>query len=85
MNKTTLVCAIYFASGGPSMAQEYHGGLGNFFCGPAYNMSSSLENGLATSSLLGDNLALNTATFAYGGAGYSFRPKGFVLGGSGFF
>ena len=67
-----------------SRAQDIHGGLGNFFSGAVYNNSSSLQTDLSSGELLGDNLELNKLVFSYGGAGYSVRPRGFVLGGSGY-
>lgn len=85
MYKAIVTSVVCITSLSPAISQEYHGGLGNFFYGPVYNSSSSLEKGLGSNELLGNNLKLNVAAFSYGGAGYSIRRKGAVLGGSGYF
>lgn len=68
----------------PANAQIHHGGFGNFFIGPVYSSSSSLQKDLNSDKLINGNLQLNTITWSYGGAGYSVRPKGIVIGGSGY-
>jgi len=84
LNKTWLVIAIFLYLPFTIMAQYNQGGFGNFFIGPHYNLSSSFQNELNSDKLIGGGLQLNTITLAYGGAGYSVRPKGVVIGGSGY-
>ena len=79
-----ILILIYVVSIGPAKAQIHHGGFGNFFIGPAYNLSTSLQKDLNSVELIDGNLQLNAITRTYGGAGYSIRPKGIVIGGSGY-
>jgi len=79
-----IIILSYIISIYPAKAQIHHGGFGNFFIGPLYNLSSSLQKDLNSVELIDGNLQLNTITWSYGGAGYSIRPKGIVIGGSGY-
>ena len=79
-----ILVLLYIISISPAEAQIYHGGFGNFFIGAVYNLSSSLQKDLNSVELIHGNLQLNTITWTYGGAGYSIRPKGIVIGGSGY-
>ena len=82
--RSWIIILSYIISIYPAKAQIHHGGFGNFFIGPLYNLSSSLQKDLNSVELIDGNLQLNTITWSYGGAGYSIRPKGIVIGGSGY-
>jgi len=79
-----LILLLNFSLIISSSAQSLHGGFGNFFIGQVYNLSPSLEKSLKADNLLGSNLHLNVNTLFYGGAGYTLRPRGFILGGNGY-
>ena len=76
--------ALFIGITQTGVAQFKQGGFGNFFIGPQYNLSSSLQRELNATNLIGGGLKLNAVTLTYGGAGYSVRPKNIVLGGSGY-
>ncbi len=56
---------------GTLSAQVSHGGMGNFFVGPAYSITSSLEDDLNASGQFEGTVQLNKTTFLFGGGGYS--------------
>ncbi len=68
----------------PARGQFHHGGFGNFFIGAVNHSSTSLQRALNAGEIIGGDLQLNSTAFTFGGAGYSVRPGGMVIGGSGY-
>lgn len=68
----------------PARGQFHRGGFGNFFAGAVSHSSTSLQRALNAGEIMGGNLQLNSTAFTFGGAGYSVRPGGWVIGGSGY-
>ena len=82
--KQMLLFCLMLAFGVTVQAQKLHGGFGNFMIGPAYNFSSSLQNYFEKPDLLGSDIKINKSVLYIGGAGYSLRRNGFIIGGSGY-
>ena len=82
MRKAVLLLLVVLSTMQCVKAQVDHGGFGYFFAGPVYNLNPQLQKKMSDPAVLGDHLQLNTTVYAYGGAGYSIKPTGWVLGGS---
>jgi hypothetical protein len=65
-------------------AQVMRGGFGGLYAGPTYHINPSLQNKLSSDQVLGATFKANVIGSGYGGEGYTLRPRGFILGGSGY-